>query len=259
MQQAGRVPNRFTPELYRLLKSYVYLYSDPKNGRPFYVGKGKGNRAFAHLKDTSEKEKALRIKAIRDRGRQPQIDLLCYGLSNTAASLVEAAAIALLGRPPLVNLVGGEFTMGLGRVSVRELILTKSARPVRVKEDAILIRINQLYRSNMNARELYDATRGVWKLGLRRYKAKYAMAVYQGIVREVYEITRWVPAGYSEYTTRKSEEVKKRGKWEFEGEVDRKLSKHYVGKSVRNYFPKHGQSPIQYVGCKAPTKNSRPA
>jgi hypothetical protein len=90
--------------------------------------------------------------------------------------------------------------MGFGRVSVRELILRESARPVVVKEDAILIRINQLYRSNMNSQELYEATRGVWKVGLRRYKAKYAMAVYQGIVREVYRIDRWVPAGFSEWS-----------------------------------------------------------
>jgi uncharacterized protein len=249
MKRASRVPNRFPPELIRLLKSYVYLYSDPRNGRPFYVGKGRGSRAFAHLKDTGEKEKALRIKAIRDKGQEPQIDLLCYGLPDGIASLVEAAAIALLGRPPLVNLVGGEFTMGFGRVSVPELILREGARPVVVKEDAILIRINRLYRSNMNAPELYDATRGIWKVGLRRYKAKYAMAVYQGIVREVYRIDRWVPAGYSEYTTRKQEELKKRGRWEFEGEVEKKLSRRYVGKSVRKYFPKHSQSSVQYVGC----------
>lgn len=139
--------------------------------------------------------------------------------------------------------------MGFGRVSVRELILTKSARPVRVKEDAILIRINQLYRSNMNARELYDATRGVWKLGLRRYKAKYAMAVYQGIVREVYRIDRWLPAGYSEYATRKAEELMKRGKWEFEGSVEKKLSRRYVGKSVRRYFSPYARAPVRFVGC----------
>src|SRR6266571_1996475 len=115
MQRTSRVLNRFPPELNRLLKSYVYLYSDPKNGQPFYLGKGKRNRAFVHLKDTQEREKTLRIKAIRDRGQQPQINLLCYGLSDDLASLVEASAIALLGRPPLVNLVGGEFTMGFGR------------------------------------------------------------------------------------------------------------------------------------------------
>jgi uncharacterized protein len=219
------------------------------NGQPFYVGKGRGGRAFAHLKDTGEKEKALRIRSILGRGQEPQIDLLCYGLSDAMASLVEASAIALLGRPPLLNLLGGYFTMGFGRVSVRELILRESAKPVEVREDAILIRINRLYRSNMNAHELYDATRGIWKLGLRRYKAKYAIAVYQGIVREVYRIDRWVPSGYSEYSTRKTEELRKAGKWEFEGSVEKKLSKHYAGKSVRKYFRKHSQSSVQYVGC----------
>ena len=38
------------------LKSYVYLYSHPITGEIFYVGKGKNNRVFAHLEDTSECE-----------------------------------------------------------------------------------------------------------------------------------------------------------------------------------------------------------
>lgn len=257
MKWATRLPNRFPPELNSLLKSYVYLYSDPRSGQLFYVGKGKGNRAFAHLKDTQERAKTLRIKAIRKGGRQPQIDLLCYGLSDTMAALVEAAAIALLGRPPLVNLVGGDFTMGFGRVSARELILRESAKPIRIKEDVILIRINRRYRGNLNAEELYEATRGVWTLGLRRYRARYAMSVYQGIVREVYRIDRWVPAGFSEYKTRKPEEVKKRGRWEFEGEIDKKLSKRYVGRSVRKYFREKGQFPVTYVGCRVPTRLQR--
>lgn len=40
----------------------------------------------------------------------------------------------------------------------------------------------------MTKRELYEATRVVWKIGERRNNAQYAMAVYQGIVREVYKI-----------------------------------------------------------------------
>ena len=99
----------------------------------------------------------------------------------------------------------------------------------------------------MNAHELYEATRGVWRLSLRRYKAKYAMAVYQGIVKEVYRIDRWVPAGYSEYTTRIPEELKKRGRWEFEGKVEKKLFKKYVGKSVRKYF--RNRVTVRFVGC----------
>jgi len=249
VSRTNRIPSRFPPELNSLLKSYVYLYSDPKTGQPFYVGKGKGNRAFSHLADTSEKDKTVRIKAIRNTGQEPQIDFLCYGLTDAMASLVEAAAIALLGRPPLLNIVGGEFTMGYGRISTTELILRETAMDAKIKEAVILFRINKLYRSNMNAQELYEVTRGFWKLSHRRYKAKYAIAVYQGIIREVYRIDRWVPAGYSTYKTRILKGLKIGGRWEFEGEVVKQMSKRYAGKSVRKYLGKGIQTPFRFVGC----------
>ena len=244
-QRSG--PRRFPPELHSVLKSYVYIYLDPSTGRPFYVGRGKGNRAFAHLNDPCENAKNRLIAAIRARGQEPKIDLLCYGLSDNGAALVEAAAIALLGRPPLLNLVAGDSTMGQQRISVKELIRLQSARPIHVNENALLIRINRLYRSAMTPLELYEATRGVWKVGLRRYEAKFAFAVYQGVVVEVYRIDRWLPAGFSTYSTRKIEKV--RGRWEFEGMIDKQRSRRYVGRSVRKYFPQHSQSPTVYVGC----------
>jgi hypothetical protein len=49
---------------------------------------------------------------------------------------------------------------------------------------------------------LYEATRGVWKIGPRRAKARYALAVYQGVVQEVYEILNWDPAWTSPYSNR---------------------------------------------------------
>ena len=38
----------FTPFVEEQLGSYVYLLTDPRNGEIFYVGKGLGNRVFAH-------------------------------------------------------------------------------------------------------------------------------------------------------------------------------------------------------------------
>lgn len=37
----------FSNEVKEKLKFYVYRLVDPRNGRTFYVGKGKGDRVFA--------------------------------------------------------------------------------------------------------------------------------------------------------------------------------------------------------------------
>jgi len=50
----------FTSEIIKEIKYYVYLLSDPISGEIFYVGKGKGNRVFAHFKDTKESKKDSR-------------------------------------------------------------------------------------------------------------------------------------------------------------------------------------------------------
>jgi len=69
------------------------------------------------------------------------------------------------------------------------------APPLSVTDPAILIRINRLYRDGMTEDELYDATRSCWKLGSRRNRAKYALAVFEGVVQEVYEIDGWHEGG----------------------------------------------------------------
>lgn len=35
---------KITPEIAAKLKNSVYVYSDPRNDKPFYIGKGRGNR-----------------------------------------------------------------------------------------------------------------------------------------------------------------------------------------------------------------------
>ena len=237
---------KITDDVSGTLKSYVYIYIDPRNDQPFYIGKGKGNRIFSHLEDQSESEKVKRISEIRQSGFEPQIDLLRYGLTDAEAVLVEAAAIDLIGKANLTNKVAGYHSRSYGRISSQEVIIMASAKETIVKHRALLITINKMYRSDMTSDELYEATRGVWVVGPRRNNAQYAMAVYQGIVREVYRIHKWYPAGTLEYTYRDQQEMKDNiGRWEFDGEIAYDIRDQYVNYSVG----KGGQNPIRYVNC----------
>jgi uncharacterized protein len=237
---------KLTPEVANVLKSYVYIYIDPRNGEIFYIGKGKGDRLFAHLGDTSETDKTSKISDIRKSGKEPQIDLLRYGLSDSEAELLEASAIDLIGKYRLTNKMSGHHTGSFPRISSKELILMLNAKKTEVKHKAILITINRLYRSDMTDRELYEVTRGTWRIGQRRNQADVVMSVYQGIVREVYKIEKWHPAGTLEYQTRNSLELQSEKRWEFEGEKSGEdLRSQYVGFNVG----KSGQNPIRYINC----------
>lgn len=118
--------------------------------------------------------------------------------------------------------------------------------PMEVHHPAILITINDLYRDDMTPLELYEATRGIWRIGDRRGQARYAIALYRGIAREVYVIDRWYPAGTLKYVTRSDAGFKstRPHRWEFSGEVAEDIREEYVGRRIK----KSGSNPIQYVG-----------
>jgi hypothetical protein len=104
----------------------------------------------------------------------------------------------------------------------------------------------------MSKRDLYEATRGVWKLDLQRAsKAKYALAIFEGIVCEVYRIGKWVAAGSTRYLTRPKREVKRYGRIEFVGRVaENRIRRKYAGRSVsEHHLPLGLRAPIVYVNC----------
>ena len=243
--------NKFPPKVREKLKYYVYLYIDPRDGKPFYVGKGKGNRAFGHLSDTSETEKVQFIQELHSLGLEPQIELLKYGLTEEEALLVEATAIDLIDVKKLTNLSRGHGSRHGSRANVKDIVASLGARDVEVVDPAILININRAYRYGMLPIELYDATRSAWKVGARREKARFALSVYRGVVREVYEIAEWIPGRSSMRHNDKEEyydPIQKR--WEFVGKIaDDSVRKRYCGRSVAKYFPKGARNPIMYVNC----------
>lgn len=236
----------FPPAVASKIGYYVYLYLDPENEKVFYVGKGKGNRVFAHLKDTSETEKAKKIRELREKRLSPRIEILAHGLSDDqAAFLVETTVIDLLGVKNLTNRVRGWRSGQLGRLSVENIVALYGAEEVRVTEPSLLIRINEQYRYGMSPVDLYDATRGVWRVGERREKAELALAVFEGVVQEVYRIQSWHPAGAT-FSTRG--DLACTGRWEFVGNVaEAKVRKKYYLKSVRKEFAQGNQNPIRYL------------
>lgn len=113
---------KVTEEAGSSLKSYVYVYIDPFDDRPFYIGKGKGDRAFAHLRSRSESDKVEKIRKIRSRGEEPRVEFLRYGLTDAEACLVEAAAIDLIGKENLTNCISGHHSGSFGRTRSEELV-----------------------------------------------------------------------------------------------------------------------------------------
>jgi len=70
-----------------------------------------------------------------------------------------------------------------------------------IVDAVILIRVPRAFRPGMSDLALYEATRGVWRIGPRRDKVRYALAVYEGVVQEVYGIAHWQPAWTTPYQT----------------------------------------------------------
>jgi len=243
------LPANIPTEVAHHLGYYVYLYIDPRSGNPFYVGKGQGQRALSHLSAEGESRKARILAELKQLDLNPQIDILAHALPNEETAFrIEAAIIDFFGLDVLSNTVRGWQSIQLGRMPLKELVTYYAATPVDIDDPVLLIRINKLYRHGMSATELYEATRGVWKLGERREKAEFAFAVFEGVVREVYEIHSWHPAGAQHYESRSADDVTLKGRWEFRGQVaSDKIRSKYVDRSVKKYLPPKAQNPIAYV------------
>lgn len=244
--------DKFSPKTIEALGYYVYIYSDPVTKVPFYVGKGKGNRAFAHLHDGSESDKARKIAEIQARGRQPLIEILVFGLDEKAAYKVEAAAIDLLGLKNLTNKQAGHESSLYGRIEVSELDARFDHGELAESdflEDAVLVKVNQLYRNGMSDFELYEVTRGFWRVDKSKVEGIHlALAVYDGMVLEAYEIAAWLPAGSGMCAARSVSQAELAHRMEFVGRVaNRCIRDRYVGKGVSGLYAPGSANPIRYV------------
>ena len=217
---------------------YVYVLKDPRNSEIFYIGKGKGNRVFQHVACALETEdgsdKLNLIREILNEGKNVEYYILRHGLATEKDALeIESACIDLIGLDNLTNEIKGHNSWESGMKTADEIVQHYDAKAITITEPTIIININKLYKRFMKDNELYNTTRSSWKLGSKKNEAKYVIAAYRGLVREVYKINSWNQVG---------------DRWEFTGEVaEKEIRYKYLNQSLENYTKKGSQNPIKYT------------
>lgn len=217
---------------------YVYLLVDPRDKKIFYIGKGKNRRVSSHVENYNKKEaeKNRIIREIIDSGNEVKIEIARHGLTEKEAFEVEASLIDLLGIGNLTNIVSGHDSGDRGRMSLTEVEIKFGAKKPDFKHDLILININKLFNSEMKPLEILNVTKGNWRIGLTKANNyKFACAVCKGIVREVFEINKWM-------------ESSQQGRKCFEGKIaENEIRNRYLYSDVSDY---KSQNPIMYSDSK---------
>lgn len=242
---------KFNNEVIEQLDNYVYRLIDPRNGNTFYVGRGKGNRVFAHVahalnnfegsnyltKEEIEDDSITKndiIREIENSGLKVIHVIQRWGLTEGEAKEVESALIDAF--PGLSNLQSG-YGRDRGVSSVQEIITSLSKEEFKYNpmvDKFILIKVKQEVADDFG---LYEATRKSWVLNLERAKEyRIVLSVINGVVRKVYEVDEW----YIEPTNTKR--IGFKGK-----EASNEISEKFVNKRLPEEFRKKGSAnPAQY-------------
>ena len=234
----------FPPGVAKRLKTYVYRLIDPRNGETFYVGKGKGNRVFAHIRaeisGADPDDKLKRIHEIRAAGFEVAHVIHRHGLHNNTAT--ENVAPPIHASAGLTKAVSGAGGNEFGAMHAQEIVNKYQARPARFKHRAVIINVN---RSAAN-RSLYDATRYAWKISCKKAaRAEIVLAVRFGVIVGVFVAEKWLPATPEHFPEREAAP----GRYGFVGaEASEAIKRMYVGKSLPDEFRKPGAAnPIKYT------------
>lgn len=178
------------------LKYYVYTLTDPFDGTVFYVGKGCGNRVFAHLNDALESEastdKLDRIRQIIAGGEKPRHAIVRHGMDEDTAFEVEGALIDAYGFEELKNEQNGHGNRQRGLRDWKDIEIEYGAVPIEIDDPVILLKSSNYSWDSATSSVIYDRIRSDWWVSEHKAKKiKYALAIRGGIVREVYVVNRW--------------------------------------------------------------------
>lgn len=236
----------FAPGVAEELDYYVYRLIDPRNGETFYVGKGRGDRVFQHVRaalqaDSDEDALSLKLKTIRDiidEGLEVIHVIHRHGLDEATAFEVEAALIDVY--PGLTNLQGGHGSFDRGPMNASQINKAYTVQELTQNEmsqaHCVIIRI----RSNTveaNGGDIYKTVRYAWRIGAPTLKKLHdepghlILAVISGIVKGVYQNAKWkeVKDGVAD------------GRYEFDAvDANQTIQAQFMGKLIDGQYRRRG-------------------
>jgi hypothetical protein len=252
------------PEVAEKLGHYVYVLADPgPPERIFYVGRGVGDRVFAHGKEALLADaiggRIEWIRHMRASGRDVRAHIARHGLSRREAVEVEAALIDAmrLAGCELLNVVRGE-DVERGLRSLELLIADLSALPLIVTEPALLVVINNTWVEGMDHEALWDAARREWACDGNLGFPFLLLAAARTIVRGVWRVTG---GEYRDVAWADLDEKRRNGlpaeapggfkAWKFDGAWASDIADSYVGRHVRDPFVVPNAGGFRYLPDKA--------
>lgn len=223
---------------------YVYMLIDPRSGRTFYIGYGKGNRVFDHVKaeirnndNTQDGELPRKINVIRgiQSAKLNPIHIIHrHGMSKETAIEVEAALIDVT--PGLTNIASPSGS-DRGPAHTDQLIDRYGREQMDCTGEHKLL-VFKIRQETVDERGLPDAVEWAW--GVNQEHAEqvdYVLAMVDGVCRGVYCSANWrrchrVPYKYR-FTAQNAPET---------------VVNKYIGKRMPDSF-KRGPFVFSYVDC----------
>jgi len=244
----------FDEKTQQILKYYVYILFDPRDNKPFYVGKGKNNRVFDHLNCALEDADTLTAKydKIREIGKAVKHIIVRHSLTEDEAFKIEATLIDTLIYCAfgLTNEQVGHNSIEKGLMTSEEITRLYNAQPLdEIGNDCVLININRTYKRGNGTNPIYQATKETWfKIG-NMIERKYVLSEYKGLIVEVFEVEKW----YEKERLRNKTDKKTKEKTQilatgygFEGFVaSDEVRNLYINKSVAHKKLKGQVNPIR--------------